>query len=209
VVEGWGAGVQLPALSGVRMLSAMSYRGVVAWCAASSLAIAAVMACGDTTNVPDIIVVGGDGGGEDARLTSPPDGGADARDAAPVEDASYVGPGCANDTSKISASCQLTERCATGDCSAADSFHYTCDDTDGGTRPDVEGCNPLKPKSGVAQWCCPAACVLSTKDAFGLCTRFYYCPSLPDGGHLGTLPNTALPCTLNGRNDSVSTYCCE
>lgn len=145
---------------------------------------AGALACGDTIVNTTTVYTDGGGAGDAADGDAVPEGardtggseveGSDAGvdgDAGPVE--------CvASDSVGVSDECTVLGPC-TGCVGAKES--YACEETDGGTRPDIDGCESRGlDADGRTTWCCPVAACVRSASAGELCGGHgYVCPFLP------------------------------
>lgn len=178
----------------------------------SACAFGAVVACGDTTNVTNVVVAGDggdgdvDGGGDSGK--QPKDGGnpsADAsEDSATPDDGSVcnVGP-----TGTASEDCAAVEACGVTTCAAGPkAVLYACAD---GGRPNLPNC--FQADAGA---CCAPACVRRTSTdtacdgAGGGLTKAYSCANV-GGGQFdrALLPSTTCAITTTANPNAILACC--
>ena len=174
---------------------------------------AGALACGDTiVNTTNVYADGGagDAGSVAAHEDVPRDAGGETnvRDAGADADAGEV-ECVVSDNVGVSDECTVLGPC-TGCAGAKES--YACEETDGGTRPDIDGCESRGlDADGRTTWCCPVAQCVRSASAGELCGGHgYVCPFLP-GTSTSMAPqgDPGWQCdnVVNGASQGV--WCCH
>lgn len=172
-----------------------------------------LLACGDTiVNTTNVYADGGGDGGSADADRNPGDGM--QRDARAETDADVVDGGedaacAALDAVPVSDECTVLGPC-TGCAGAKEA--YACEESDGGTRPDIEGCESRGIDSqGRNTWCCPTLTCVRSERAGKLCDGHgYVCPLLP--GTSNSMAPQDVPgwqCDLRLNGSAQGIWCCH